>query len=99
MRRGMGDQEEPLRCHRCGRDCEYKFSTVEFFYQAEERSLIVEVKGEDLGYCYHCKTSLRGSLYLLWEHLKKNQGHADLPKLWSLGFVRWTNGRVCVVWG
>lgn len=95
----MGDQPEPLRCHRCGLVCKYKFSTVEFFYQAEEKSLTVEVKGTDLGYCHYCKTSLRGALYILWDHLRQKPEHADLTKLWSVGFVRWTNGRISVVWG
>jgi hypothetical protein len=97
----MGDQPapEPLRCHRCGLVCQYKFSSVEFFYQAEEKSLIAELRGEDLGYCRPCNTSLREALYVLWEYLKKSPKHADLPKLWSVGFVRWTNGRICVVWG
>lgn len=95
----MGDQSEPLRCHRCGQVCQFKFSAVEFFYQAEERSLTVELHGEDLGYCHYCQTSLRGALYLLWEHLKKSPEHADLPKLWSVGCIRWTNGRACAVWG
>ena len=88
-----------MRCNRCGLVCRYRFSTIEFFYQAEEKSMTVELKGEDLGYCHYCNQPLRDLLYVIWDHLKNKPENSDLPKLWSVGFIRWTSGKVNVVWG
>jgi hypothetical protein len=95
----MGTTNEPLRCIQCGNQCRLRFHSVEFYYQQETKSLPVDLREEELGYCPTCAMPLRMLLYHLWKFLKKRPEHRDLPEKWSVGVIKWSDGRTQAVWG
>lgn len=88
-----------MRCVQCGTQCRLRFQMVEFHYEAETKSMSVDLRGEELGYCPNCAMSLRTMLYYLWNFLKKKPEHRELPVRWSVGIIKWSDGRTQAVWG